>query len=175
MCRQNPTALAKTFRITAEGFLGSFVVASQTKNMRDLSAFCTDDCIRTMGPPSFLQHVGAPPDLRMNNCEWEAQFGTMEFYRFDDCIVSHVVVDTENLKVAVKGEIVGQFLDGKRISRTSVWFMDLTPDGKRVTSVYQHIDSREAQDFRITLAAHKQAKLEGVKIKEEADGDMKST
>lgn len=167
--------LATSLRATAEGFMKSIVIASQTKNMRDLSAFCTDDCVRYIGPPAFLERVGVPADFRMNNREWEEQFGTMEFYILDDCNISHVVVDTDNLKVAARGELVGAFLDGKRISRTNVWFMEFTADGKKVTRVHQHTDYEESQSFRMTVAAYKKAKNEDAKIKQEMDEDSKSS
>lgn len=142
-------------------------MASRTKNMDDLTAFCTDDCRRYLGPAAFLKEVGAPQDFSMSNAEYAAQFGSMSYYTLDNCIISHVIVDTENLKVAAVAELTGAFHDGKNISRTNAFFIDMTADGKKATKVYQHTDLQEGIVFRAALAEYKKAdpKKEGAEKK----------
>jgi hypothetical protein len=152
--------LAKSIRATAEAYLNSYIRASKTKNMREISADCTEDCHRFLGPASFLELVGAPPDFKMTNAEYESQFGTMAFYALSDCIISKLVIDEDALKAAAKAELIGEFIDGRKISRTNVWFLDFTADGSKVCRVYQHVDYREAMEFRKTLAEYKKVKVE---------------
>ncbi|KAL2207873.1 hypothetical protein CC79DRAFT_1321896 [Sarocladium strictum] len=154
------STLAKTIRATTESYLSGFVRASQTKNMREMSSDCTEDCRRHIGPDAYLELVGAPPGYSMSNTEYESQFNTMAFYKLNDCVISHLVVDADELKAAAKSELIGAFVDGRKISRTNMWFLDFTPDGKKVSKSYQHIDHHEGEQFRKTLAEYKKAKAD---------------
>ncbi|KAK0383692.1 hypothetical protein NLU13_9603 [Sarocladium strictum] len=154
------STLAKVMRATAEAYLNSFVRASRNKDIREISVNCTDDCQRLVGPASFLQLVGAPLDLKMSNAEYESQFGTMAFYNLQACIISKLVVDEETLRAAAKSELIGEFVDGRKISRTNVWFLDFTADGTKICKVYQHLDFHEALEFRRVLAEYKRVKNE---------------
>ncbi|KAH8647137.1 hypothetical protein BX600DRAFT_555401 [Xylariales sp. PMI_506] len=156
------SALSRTIRNTTEQFLKSYVDAGQAKNPRLLSATLAEDCVRYIGPASFLESVGAPADFSMTNAEYEAEFGTMEFYTFEAHEFSDLTIDTENLKAAVRSVLTGVFFDKKPLRRQFVWFLDFNQDGTKIVKVYQNNDVEEGNKFRDTIRVYKAEKQQAV-------------
>ncbi|RDW59213.1 hypothetical protein BP5796_12137 [Coleophoma crateriformis] len=150
--------LAQAIQKTTEAFLKGYVDAAQAKNPGILSAQATDDCVRYIGPPCFLRSVGAPADLFMTNAQYEADFNKMEFYTFDTHEFYDLTIDAPNRKAAVRSELTGKFIDGKELLRTFVWFLEFTEDGSKIVKIYQHNDSEEGRNFRLTVSAYQEAK-----------------
>ncbi|KAF7546303.1 hypothetical protein G7Z17_g8532 [Cylindrodendrum hubeiense] len=152
------SALSQAIKDTTKGFLKSYVDASLAKNPQLLSDYLSQDCVRFIGPQSYLQSVGAPADFSMNNTEYESHFGKMEFYTFHTHEIHDLTIDTENLKAAARSDLTGTFIDGKKLSRTFVWFLDFNDDGTKIIKTYQHNDSEEGRNFQATIRTYKEAK-----------------
>lgn len=84
----------------------------------------------------------------------------MVFYVFSDCIILKFVIDEDVFKVVVKVELIGEFIDGRKISWMNVWFLDFMVDGLKVCRVYQYVDYCEVMEFRKILVEYKKVKVE---------------
>jgi hypothetical protein len=153
----NMSNLRHTIKATTAAFIKSYVDAGQAKQPHLLSTSVAENCVRYIGPVYFLRSVGAPADFSMSNAEYEADFGEMAFYTIDTHEMYDLTIDTENLKAALRSELFGTLVDGKEFSRTFVWFLDFNEDGSKIIKVYQHNDSEEGRNFRLTVKALKEA------------------
>ncbi|TPX06844.1 uncharacterized protein E0L32_002340 [Thyridium curvatum] len=152
------STLEQTIRNTVQEFIKSYADATKEKKPHLVSRCCADDCKRHIGPPAFLAHVGAPPNLTMTNAQYEAEFGELSLYTITSFKVNNITVDAPNLKAAAWSTLYCDFIDGSKHDRTHAWFLDFNEDGTKIVELYQHNDVQEAVDFRNLIQSMKKAR-----------------
>lgn len=133
--------LRETITKTLNVFLAGYVDGA--KDATKLSTVLTPDCLRTFAPLTFLNAIGAPADVALDNKTYEdfyaAELPVAWGKSLDE--VANVVIDVEARTAAATTVYTNEFSDGEEFRFEFAWFLKFNQDGTAIERVLEWVDS----------------------------------
>jgi hypothetical protein len=135
---------------TTRSLVQSYQDASDANDTSILSRGQAPDCVRSFGPASFLESLGAPADITFDQAMYAKEFGEdLKVSKIAQVETLNLVVDVEARKTVVRA--AAQFelrTTGEVIPLEVVLFLDFSDDGTEIVKIFQFVDVSQVTKFR---------------------------
>lgn len=135
------STLRETITKTLNIFLAGYIDGA--KDATKLSTVLTPTCLRTFAPLTFLNSIGAPADVALDNKTYEdfyaAELPVAWGKSLDE--VANVTIDVENKTAAATTVYTNVFSDGDEFRFEFAWFLKFNAEGTAIERVLEWVDS----------------------------------
>jgi len=140
--------ITKTLNIFFAGYIDG------AKDATKLSTVLTPDCLRTIAPLTFLNAIGAPADLALDNKTYEESYAGELAVAWGKSLdeVANVVIDVEARTAAATTVYTNEFSDGGEFRFEFAWFLKFNEDGTAIERVLEWVDSAGTVKYHAKIA-----------------------
>lgn len=133
--------LRQRIETTTRAFLSAFEEGSAQQNASIINRDVTANCTRHMHPASVPQAFCLPADFVFDTATFEAAFAKdIKVLRFENNIMSNLIIDVEARRAAFTSVAKVQHLNGEAYECEQAWFLYFIEDGSKVKKVVEFCD-----------------------------------
>ncbi|KAF6813575.1 hypothetical protein CMUS01_12813 [Colletotrichum musicola] len=126
---------------TIQAFMATYQDASVQKDASLINRNSTSNCTRHLLPASVTEAFNLPSDFFFDNAGIEVALASdLKVLKFEDAIISNVVIDTQALRAAFTTISKIRTDAGERYNAEGAWTLYFTVDGTKVKKVIEFCD-----------------------------------
>ncbi|KAF6796336.1 hypothetical protein CSOJ01_13254 [Colletotrichum sojae] len=137
----SPSGLRERMVDTIQAFMATYQDASVQNDASLINRNSTSDCARHLLPASVTEAFNLPSGFFFDNAGIEAALASdLKVLKFEDAIISNLVIDTQALRAAFTTISKIRTDAGERYNAEGAWTLYFTEDATKVKKVIEFCD-----------------------------------